>query len=156
MSSPARWLGAIGLLGSLLLLLNIHMRTKEVMAAQTHRPVVITRLYTGSDGQTHAEQFEANFTAGSVTDISKMMQVNGAELHRASPGSVADWHQGPRRQYVITLSGHGEIEVAGGKKIPMGPGDIELVEDTAGKGHITRVLGNEDRVTLQLPLAASK
>jgi hypothetical protein len=54
---------------------------------------------------------------------------------------------------VITLSGHGELEVGGGKKIVVGPGSIDLVEDTTGKGHITRVTGTEDRVTLQLPLA---
>jgi hypothetical protein len=54
---------------------------------------------------------------------------------------------------VITLSGRGEIEVAGGKKISIEPGHIDLVEDTAGKGHITRVMGTEDRVTLWLPLA---
>jgi hypothetical protein len=37
-----------------------------------------------------------------------------------------------RQAHVITLSGHGELEVAGGKKIPVGPGHIELVEDTTG------------------------
>jgi len=54
---------------------------------------------------------------------------------------------------VITLSGRGELEVAEGKKIPVEPGSIELVEDTTGKGHITRVVGLEDRVTLQLALS---
>jgi hypothetical protein len=43
--------------------------------------------------------------------------------------------------------------VSGGKKIPVEPGHIELVEDTTGKGHITRVIGTEDRVTLQLPVS---
>jgi hypothetical protein len=43
--------------------------------------------------------------------------------------------------------------VAGGKKIHVGPGHIDLVEDTTGKGHITRVTGTEDRITLQLPLS---
>ncbi len=80
------------------------------------------------------------------------MQFKGAELNPAKAGSVDDWHNGPRRQYVITLSGRAELEVAGGKKIPVGPGNIDLVEDTTGKGHITKVL--EDRVTLQLPLAS--
>ena len=54
---------------------------------------------------------------------------------------------------MITLSGHGEVEGAGGKKISLGPGHIYFVEDTTGKGHITRVIGSEDRVMLQLPLA---
>ena len=82
-----------------------------------------------------------------------MLKVTGAEIHRAPAGRVNDWHTAPRRQYVITLSGRGEIEVSGGKKIFSGPGHIELAEDTTGKGHITRVVGSEDRVTIQLPLA---
>jgi quercetin dioxygenase-like cupin family protein len=66
---------------------------------------------------------------------------------------VADWHNAPRRQYVMTLSGHGEIELTGGKIISVGPGSIELAEDLTGKGHITRTVGNEDRVTIQIPLS---
>src|SRR5437879_5221387 len=88
----------------------------RVVSAQTRKPFLITRLYTGQDGQTHAEEFEAKFTD---KDVSMMMQVKGAELHRGKGGTVQDWHVGPRRQYVITLSGRAEIEVAGGKKIPV-------------------------------------
>ena len=120
---------------------------RDPAASQTHKPVHITRLYTGADGQTHAEEIEADFTANGAYK----MAVTGAELHRMSPSANAGWHPGPRRQYVITLSGHGEIEVADGKKIPVGPGNIDLIEDTTGKGHITRNF--EDRITLWLPLA---
>jgi len=121
--------------------------------AQAHKPMFITRLYTGADNQTHAEEVEVKFAAGNPGEAFKMMQVTGAELHRGAPGTVSDWHRGPRRQYVITLSGRGEVEVAGGKKISLAPGHIDLVEDTTGKGHITRSMGTEDRVTLTLPLA---
>jgi len=114
---------------------------------------MMTRLYTGPDSQTHAEEMEATFTAGSPNEVFKLMGIAGAELHRAAPGTVLDWHTAPRRQYVITLSGQGELEVSGGKKIRVGPGHIDLVEDTTGKGHITRVTGTEDRLTLQLPLS---
>jgi hypothetical protein len=34
----------------------------------------------------------------------------------------------------------------------VGPGSINLVEDVTGKGHITRTVGDEDRVTIQVPL----
>ena len=50
----------------------------------------------------------------------------------------------------------GELELAGGKKIAVGPGSIELVEDTTGKGHITRTVGNEDRITIQIPVTDKK
>ncbi len=149
MRSTGTWIVAAGFAALFIL----------VAAAQTgvspkHKPVMMTRLYTGPDGQTHAEDIEAKFTAGTGTnDIFKLMAITGAELHRAPAGTVQDWHNAPRRQYVITLSGQGEVEVAGGKKIHMLPGHIDLVEDTTGKGHITRTIGKEDRVTLQLPLS---
>ena len=130
-----------------------HFAEPGVVMAQTHKPVFMTRLYTGPDNLTHADEVELKFTPGSPTEVFKMMQVTGAELHRAPGGNFSDWHRAPRRQYVITLSGRGEIEVAGGKKISVGPGNIDLVEDTTGKGHITKVVGTEDRMTLQLPVA---
>ena len=146
MKSTHTWLIAAGLAAIFVL----------VSAAQTggspkHKAVMMTRLYTGPDGQTHAEETEAAFTAGGVL---KLMEVTGAELHRMSPSAAADWHRGPRRQYVITLSGAGEMEIAGGQKIPVGPGHISLIEDTTGKGHITKNL--EDRVVVTIPLADQK
>ena len=122
-------------------------------AAQKHKPIMINRLYTGPDGQTHVEEIEAKFAPGGGNDVSKLMANSGAELHRAPPGRVADWHTAPRRQYVVTLSGHGEIELTGGKKIEVGPGSIELAEDLTGKGHITRTVGTEDRVAILIPVS---
>jgi quercetin dioxygenase-like cupin family protein len=131
-----------------------HLAIPSVGAqAQTHKSMTMTRLYTGPDNQTHAEEVEMKFTSAGSNEVFKMLPVNAAELHRGAAGRVSDWHRGPRRQYVITLSGTGELEVAGGKKIPVGPGHIELIEDTTGKGHITKVTGTEERVTLQLPIA---
>jgi hypothetical protein len=125
----------------------------DVVQAQTRKAVIVTRLYTGPDDETHATEMEMQFKAGTPGQVSTLLPVTAAEIHRTAPGGVSDWHRGPRRQYVITLSGHGELEVSGGKKIPVGPGSIELIEDTTGKGHITKVTGNDDRVTLQLVLA---
>ncbi len=87
--------------------------------------------------------------------LRKWQRVEGVEIHRYAPGYVNDWHTASRRQLVITLSGKGEIEVAGGKKIPVGAGHVLIVEDVTGKGHITRVVGTEDRVTMQIPLTGS-
>ena len=83
--------------------------------------------------------------------VTEMIGATGVEFSSRPPGPASDWHTGPRRQYVITLSGRGEIEVAGGKKIAVGPGHINLIEDTTGKGHITRNL--EDRIVVTIPLA---
>jgi len=136
-----------------MVLLSWARTDRDVVVAQTRKPVIVTRLYTGPDGLTHAEDVEVKLTGNPQNQISEMLKVTGAEIHRAAAGRVNDWHNAPRRQYVITLSGRGEIEVAGGKKISLEPGHIELAEDLTGKGHITKVVGSEDRVSIQLPLA---
>ena len=121
-------------------------------AATKGKPIKMHRLYTGADGQTHAEEITVDFGPNGV-DGFKLKAAAGAEIRRAPPGRVADWHVAPRRQYVITLSGRGEVELIDGTKIELGPGSIDLAEDLTGKGHITRVVGNEDRITLAIPVS---
>jgi quercetin dioxygenase-like cupin family protein len=121
---------------------------QDVVAAQARKPIMMTRIYTGPDGLSHAEEVEMKLN-GNATE---MIQATGVEFSRRAPGSNNEWHTGPRRQFVITLSGRGEIEVAGGKKVAVGPGHINLIEDTTGKGHITRNLGSEDRIAITIPL----
>ena len=142
------WVVAAGLVA-----LFVFLSSGQSRDSQKHKAVMMTRLYTGPDGQTHVEEMEATFAAGNANEVFKLMSITGAELRRAAPGTVQDWHTAPRRQYVITLSGQAELEVSGGKKIHVGPGHIDLVEDTTGKGHITKTIGNEDRITLALPLS---
>ena len=83
------------------------------LAQQAHKPFMITRIYNGPDNVAHSEEVELKFDK----EVSKMLPIIGAELHRGAPGRVSVWHQGPSRRYVITMSGHGELEVANGKKI---------------------------------------
>jgi hypothetical protein len=57
-------------------------------------------------------------------------------------------HPAPRRQYVVHLAGEAELETSDGNHCRIGPGDIVLVEDCHGKGHFTRRIGGEERMTL--------
>jgi len=147
MRSTAIRLAVVALVG--LLFVTWRAQTdQDLVVAQTGKTIMATRIYTGSDGQSHAEEVPMKLNSNAT----EMMKATGVQFRRTPPGSFSDWHVGPRRQYVITLSGRGEIEVAGGKKITMGPGHINLIEDTTGKGHTTRVVGTEDRVTIAIPL----
>jgi mannose-6-phosphate isomerase-like protein (cupin superfamily) len=152
--SMLKWLTAVGVV-SVMVLVSTLQTNRDVVIAQTRKPVVITRIYTGPDGLAHAEDMVIKLGGDPLNEISEMFKVTGAEIHRAPAGKVNTWHTAPRRQFLIGLSGRGEIEVAGGKKFFVEPGQMELVEDTTGKGHITTVVGSEDRVTIQLPLADS-
>ena len=123
---------------------------RDVVGAQARAPIMATRIYTGTDGQSHSEEIEITITNGNNSD---MLKATGVQFRRQPPGYFNDWHPGPRRQFIITLSGRGEIEVAGGRKIALVPGRIELIEDLTGKGHTTSVVGSEDRVSIAIPLA---
>lgn len=150
MTAKWTWFAGAALLGASVLAYPV--LGAQSGAAPQGKPMQIHRLYTGPDGQTHAEAITVNFGAGGL-DPFKLKAGAGAEIRRAPPGRVADWHVAPRRQYVITLSGHGEVELIDGTKIELGPGSIDLAEDLTGKGHITRVVGNEDRVTMAIPVS---
>ena len=147
MKSMIRSLALVALAGAFVLTWRAHT-AQDVAVAQARKPIMVTRIFTGPDGLSHAEEIELKATAG----VSEMMKAAGVQFSRRPPTPASnEWHPGPRRQYVITLSGRAEIEVAGGKKVAVGPGHINLIEDTTGKGHITRNL--EERVVVTIPLA---
>lgn len=136
---------------------------RDVAVAQQRKTVTITRIYTGTDGLAHAEDIDLKLDGRGV---SAMLKATGAEFSvraptagaaprnaTASPATDPGWHTGPARQFVITLSGSSEVEVSGGVHVIAGPGHINLIEDTTGKGHITRNFGPEDRIALTIPLA---
>jgi quercetin dioxygenase-like cupin family protein len=108
---------------------------------------MMTRIYAGPDGQSHAEEIEMKLSDRGILEY----KASAAQFSSRPAGPPnTNWHTGPRRQFVITLSGRAELEVSDGKKIVAGPGHINLIEDTTGKGHITRNL--EDRVVITIPL----
>lgn len=126
----------------------------DVVETQHRAGIAATRIFTGPDGQTHAEEMTVKLARDDAsTEVSEMAKATGAQFRRQAPNYFEDWHTAPRKQYVITLSGRGEIELSDGKKIPLGPGRILLLEDLTGKGHISRGVGTEDRISLLIPLA---
>ena len=138
---------------------------RDVAVAQGRKPVVITRIFTGPDGLAHAEDIELKLNARGA---SEMFKATGAEFSVRAPTPGANpkntgatspndpgWHTGPARQFVITLTGSSEVEVSGGVHVLAGPGHINLIEDTTGKGHVTRNFGPDDRIALTIPVADS-
>lgn len=128
------------------------------VSAQRTTPVTVTRLYTGADGQSHTEQIEARLRPSDVPDGSSQVSIGATKVtfFRAPPGWVSDWHNAGGvggRQYVMTVSGKGEVELPDGKKVSLTPGMILLGEDLTGKGHITRTVGTEDWVSVHVHVA---
>ena len=64
-----------------------------------------------------------------------------------------DWHNAPRRQYVIVLKGQMEIGFKDGSVQRCGAGDAVLAADLTGSGHTTRVVGDGPAVVGVVPVA---
>ena len=111
--------------------------------------MLITRIYTGDDGQSHFEDMEIK----DHPNIDALTSVTSIRFRIGEAGNFSDWHQESRRNYIITLSGEGEIGLGDGTLRRFGPGQVTLVEDLTGQGHTTRVTSNEPRITIAIPLA---
>ena len=66
----------------------------------------ITGLYTGSDGQSHLEALDL----AAHPELATLQATKGVVFRTTPPGYFSDWHNAPRRQYVITLTGEVEID----------------------------------------------
>lgn len=106
------------------------------------------RLYSTPDGESHFEDAEIPLSDDRL--ISATMPLSAWNVRRNGPGYDLDFHTAPRRQFIVNLSGVVEIEASDGEKRRFSPGSIMLVEDTTGKGHRSRAVGEEDRVSLWL------
>lgn len=151
MNSIRRWALGWGVTAVFVLICAPQLSRQEVLAqsAKPSKPYAMQLLYTGPDGLAYVKNIEVAARPNGVVDLSPARAI---EVHRTPPGFSIGWHVERRRQYLITLSGRGEINIAGGKKIILTPGSILLVENTTGKGHMTRTLGDKPWVTLWMPL----
>ena len=113
-----------------------------------------TRIYTGDDGESHFEDVDiALGDFGDIGRISELESATGILFRETGPDYDFDFHNAPRRQYVLMLSGgRVEIEVGDGTKRVLGPGDVLLAEDTTGHGHISRALDETPRISVFVTL----
>jgi len=148
MNVAMRWLVA-GVMVSVCLLAWGSRSHQDVVGAQAPgKATVIKRIYTGTDGLSHVEDI--------VLDAKSVMEkVASVEVRVGEPGRFSDWHVGPQRQYIINLSGSGQLEVAEGK-VDLPPGSMEYIDDLTGKGHTTRITSKEQRVSIWLKFEDQK
>ena len=71
---------------------------------------MIIRNYAGEDGKSHFEEIRFSFEAyAGVRERTALQGATGVRFARWPAGFFLDWHNAPRRQYVIILSGQVEI-----------------------------------------------
>lgn len=113
----------------------------------------ITRIYTGEDNESHFEDIEVELNdGGDIGYLSERLDVTGIIFRRTPPDYNYDWHNAPRRQYILMLDGAVDVEIGDGTVRRFSIGDIVLVEDTTGRGHISRAVDNQPRTSVFITL----
>jgi hypothetical protein len=116
------------------------------------------RLYVDAAGETHFEDViveakEERAASGALTALGELIPVTGLQFRLVIEDHPGDGpHNAPQRQFIITLAGDHEVTVSDGETRAFGAGSVVLVEDTTGKGHVTRATGPPPRITLFAPL----
>jgi hypothetical protein len=122
-------------------------------------PVHYARVYADSSGESHFAEDQVSFSLVDFAppappiSITDAWDGEGAFMMSSPPGWTGDWHPAPRRLLLFALKGELEVEVSDGEVRRFGPGAIVIVEDTFGKGHISRVVSDERGCMVAVPLA---
>jgi hypothetical protein len=107
--------------------------------------VTCLRIYADSRGETHMQDidialsFRALFKDHPPLRLSDTLAASGCNICRVPSGMrEVGWHNPPRRELVIWLTGDVEFETSDGNVRRLGAGSAVFAEDTTGKGHISR------------------
>ena len=109
-----------------------------------------TRIYTDSDGESHFDEVEVALVVNDFAppappfNVSAPIPADQIVFVTLPLGWYGDWHPAPRRQYWIQVSGQIDVEVSDGEIRRFNSGDVALLEDVTGKGHVTRVIGQDE------------
>jgi quercetin dioxygenase-like cupin family protein len=122
-------------------------------------PIVYTRLYADDQGHSRFEDVRLTGEVRGVAE-SELRALFSAPFparqamfrYVVEEASDEHPHNTPRRQFIVQLTGECEIEASDGERRRLVPGSVLLLEDTDGLGHVTRRVGDEDRLTLLIPL----
>lgn len=106
--------------------------------------VTYHRIYADEEGNSHFDTvtIEQSLATGAPPAapfyVSRDSPASQYRFYTFQPGWIGDWHPCPTRQFLALMSGAVEMETTDGTVRRLGPGDLVLLEDTRGKGHVTR------------------
>lgn len=118
------------------------------------------RLHADPGGESHFSDEEAelrpvNFAPPAPPlNLSSPTAAKQFAFFEVPAGWYGDWHPAPQRQFFILLAGEAEVQVSDGEVRLFRPGSVLLMEDTIGKGHVSRSVGGPATLVV-VPLADS-
>jgi hypothetical protein len=153
-----KMLKSIWIFTALVLLLGVQPDSFAQSKIPLAEPLNYTRLYADSTGASHFEDTEFTFTLidfappAPPISISEIFDSKNMFVISSPSGWHGDWHPAPQKQFLFILSGELEVEASDGEMRRFGPGAAILVEDTFGKGHISRIVSDIRGYAVVVPI----
>ena len=113
----------------------------------------IHNLYEDEDGISHFRDIDLEWkeTRG-FSSYSAFIPVSGLIFRVTQADYDVDWHPAPRRQYIINLDGGVQLTASDGESRVIGAGEVVLVEDVSGKGHLSKSVEGKLRHSIFVPI----
>lgn len=126
------------------------------MSPQPKPRVPYWHVWTDADGVSRQTRCEmTDFDLASISPPAKPQWQGGRTSAPATifvtvlpPGWVGDWHENPKPQWIVPLSGRWFVETMDGCRVEMGPGEASFGEDQGTrprpdgrKGHLSGTVG---------------
>ena len=106
----------------------------------------IHNIYVDDAGETHFRDIDIEWDSqGDFSKYSAMLPATGVIFRETSGDYDLDWHPAPRRQYIVNLDAAVNITASDGDSRIIRAGEVILVEDTHGKGHLSKSVGGKMR-----------
>jgi quercetin dioxygenase-like cupin family protein len=113
----------------------------------------ITWLYADEKGESHFQDVEVEFEAPTPSGrVSARQKATGIIFREVPPDYDLDWHPAPRRQYIINLDAGVQLTASDGESRRIKAGEVVLVEDTWGKGHLSKAIDAKLRHCIFVPI----
>lgn len=103
-----------------------------------------TRVVADSDGESHFEDVAVTLEPvdfappAAPLDFVALAQATNLSVIGGDAGWKGDtFHPAPARQFMLCICGHGTVTVSDGESRGFTVGDLFLLEDVHGKGHMT-------------------
>jgi hypothetical protein len=110
----------------------------------------VIRVFADGDGESHFEDRDIPLDDVAYGRASEELPVSALIFRETDTGGTLEFHNPPRRQFIIFLKGFAELEASDGSTRRLGPGDVLLADDTTGRGHRLREI--EGRTIAFVPL----
>ena len=128
---------------------QVPVRNDTERRSQMH----ISNLYADENGESHFRDLEVDWAEDrGHSQLSETVPATGIIFRRTASDYNLDWHPAPRRQYIVNLDAAVQIRASDGEVRIIKAGEIFLVEDTHGKGHLSSAVDGKERHSLFIPI----